>query len=79
MEKLQIQFDSDGYHLYKVAWNRYLVEHEGDEPLLLGPADVERWAEDRWPDRVILIDGLDEYDSDCNDAGEVAPFNPSLR
>ena len=35
MGKLQIQFDSDGYHLYKVAWDRYQVEHEGDDPMLL--------------------------------------------
>ena len=62
MEKLQIQFDSDGYYLYKVAWDRYLVEHEGDDPMLLGPAAAKRWAEENWPDRFVLIDGLDEDD-----------------
>ena len=67
MGKLQIQFDSDGYRLYKVAWDRYLVEHDGDDPMLLGPADAKRWVEEHWPDRIILIDGLDEDD----DWGEV--------
>ena len=74
MEKLQIQFDSDGYYLYKVAWDRYLVEHEGDDPMLLGPAATMRWAEENWPDRFVLIDGLDEDDG-WGEVGEMTPFS----
>ena len=79
MEKLQIQYDSDGYHLNKVAWDRYLVEHEGDDPLLLGPTDAKRWTEEHWPDRIVLIDGLDEDDDGWSAVGEVTPFIPSMR
>lgn len=59
MEKLQIQFDSDGYHLNKVAWNRFLVEQDGDDPLLFGSADAKRWVREHWTDRVVFVDGLD--------------------
>lgn len=71
MGKLQIQFDSDGYHLYKVAWDRYLVEHEGDDPMLLGPEATKRWTEDHWPDRIVDIDGLDEDDDGWGEACDV--------
>ena len=71
MGKFQIQFDSEGYHLYKVAWGRYLVEHDDDEPLLLGPADAKRWVGEHWPDRIVLIDGLDEDDSGWDASSEV--------
>lgn len=67
MEKVQIQFDSDGYHLYKVAWDRYLVEHECNDPLLLDPENAKRWAEEHWPDRFVLIDGLDEVIDDWSE------------
>ena len=76
MEKLQIQFDSDGYHLYKVAWDRYLVEHEGDDPLLLSPKAAKRWTEEHWPDRIVLIDGLDDGESGWGVIGDVIQTNP---
>ena len=78
MGKLQIQFDSDGYHLYKVAWDRYLVEHEGDDPMLLGPADAKRWTEEHWPERIVHIDGLDENEDGWNEFGRVIQFNESI-
>lgn len=76
MDKLQMQFDSEGNHLYKVACDRYLVEHDGDDPLLLGPADAKKWAEEHWPDRVVLIDGLVQ-DEELGEGCEMLQFEPS--
>lgn len=74
MDKFQIQFDSDGYHLYKVAWDRYLVEHEGDNPMLLGLADAKRWTEEHWPDRIVLIDDFDKEGDSWSEVCGVLQF-----